>query len=70
MRSIAENAGVNGDVVIHIVKGSDSINYGYNATDTYGDIEMKVIDPAKVVWQHLKRQFRIINTSYNRSYDR
>ena len=46
---IVDNAGDNGDVVVHFVK-EGSAAYGYNArTSEYGDmIEMGVIDPTKV----------------------
>jgi chaperonin GroEL len=50
LRQIAENAGIDGSIVINRVReGSGS--FGYNArTDVYGDmLEMGVIDPAKVV---------------------
>jgi chaperonin GroEL len=49
IRQIAENAGVEGAIVIDKVCGKD-INYGYNAeTEQYGDmVKMGVIDPTKV----------------------
>ncbi|MCX6812501.1 MAG: chaperonin GroEL [Candidatus Berkelbacteria bacterium] len=49
MRRIAENAGVDGGVVIEKVRNSES-GEGYNAlSDEYGDmIEFGIIDPAKV----------------------
>ena len=50
MRQIAENAGVDGAVVVDRVR-SGKDDFGYNsATDTYGPLlAMGVIDPAKVV---------------------
>ena len=50
LRQIAENAGIDGSIVIDKVKAGSGA-FGYNAAnDTYGDlIEMGVIDPAKVV---------------------
>jgi chaperonin GroEL len=50
LRKIADNAGVEGSVVINKVKESDGA-FGYNArTDVYEDlIEAGVIDPKKVV---------------------
>jgi chaperonin GroEL len=49
IRQIAENAGVEGAIVIDKVFGKD-VNYGYNAeTEEYGDlVKMGVIDPTKV----------------------
>ena len=49
LRQIAQNAGVEGAVVVSRV-GGEAGNNGYNAaTDTYGDlVEAGVIDPAKV----------------------
>lgn len=51
LRQIAENAGVEGSIVIQKVMQSKSSNGGWNALeDVYGDmIEMGVIDPTKVV---------------------
>ncbi len=50
MRTIAENAGAKGSVVIHKVGEADSNTFGYNAlTGEYGDlIAQGVITPAKV----------------------
>jgi len=49
IRLIAENAGVEGAIVIDKVIGKD-VNYGYNAeTEQYGDmVKMGVVDPTKV----------------------
>jgi chaperonin GroEL len=49
LRQIAQNAGVEGAVIVSKVRGSTG-NHGYNAaTDSYGDlVEAGVIDPAKV----------------------
>ena len=49
LRQIAQNAGVEGAVIVSRVAGETG-NNGYNAaTDTYGDlVEAGVIDPAKV----------------------
>ena len=57
VEQIAENSGVNGDIVILKIndfRGSSFVNvdsYGYNAyTGNYGDlINQGIIDPAKVV---------------------
>ena len=51
IRQIAENAGVEGSIVVSRVLGDDSAGFGFNAqTEEYGDlIAMGVIDPAKVV---------------------
>ena len=50
LRQIAQNAGVEGAVVISRVRAEKGENYGYNAeTDSYGDlVKDGVIDPAKV----------------------
>jgi chaperonin GroEL len=51
LRYIAENAGVDGDVVVNRVRQLKGKNEGYNADkDEYGDlVAAGVIDPAKVV---------------------
>ena len=51
MKTIANNAGVEGSVVVEKVLGSDDDSWGYNAaTGEYGDmIAAGVIDPLKVV---------------------
>src|SRR5436309_2048468 len=50
LRQIAQNAGVEGAVVLSRVRADKGENYGYNAaTDSYGDlVKDGVIDPAKV----------------------
>ena len=50
LRQIAQNAGVEGAVVLSRVRAEKGENHGYNAeTDTYGDLVKEgVIDPAKV----------------------
>lgn len=51
LRQIAENAGVEGSVVIDTIRRGKGKGFGFNAqTEEYGNlIEMGVIDPAKVV---------------------
>lgn len=51
LRQIAENAGLEGSIVVQKVMQSKAPNEGWNAlTDEYGDlIKMGVIDPTKVV---------------------
>ncbi|HUF23470.1 MAG TPA: chaperonin GroEL [Vicinamibacterales bacterium] len=51
MRWIANNAGMEGSIVISKVRESDKVEFGYNAaTDTYEDlVKAGVIDPTKVV---------------------
>ncbi|ESQ85992.1 molecular chaperone GroEL [Asticcacaulis sp. AC466] len=51
LRQIAENAGVEGSVVVNAVLANDSAGYGFNAqTEKYVDLVADgVIDPAKVV---------------------
>ena len=50
IRQIAQNAGVEGSIVVDKVRNADSPNYGYNArTDVYEDlVAAGVIDPTKV----------------------
>ena len=51
IRQIAENAGVEGSIVVGKVNGQKSSSFGYDAQmDEYGDlIRQGIIDPAKVV---------------------
>ncbi|KIY92386.1 RuBisCO large subunit-binding protein subunitbeta-2 [Monoraphidium neglectum] len=51
MKLIANNAGVNGSVVMQKVIDSNDSNYGYNAaTDKFEDLmESGIIDPTKVI---------------------
>jgi len=51
IRTISENAGVNGHIVVQKVLENDDYSFGYNAAaDKYSDlIEAGVIDPTKVV---------------------
>jgi chaperonin GroEL (HSP60 family) len=50
IRTIAQNAGVEGSIVVARVKASKEKNFGYNGqTDTYeGLVKAGVIDPTKV----------------------
>ncbi len=50
IRQIAENAGVEGSIVVQKVRDAKDVNFGYNAeTDTYEDLmKAGVIDPTKV----------------------
>lgn len=50
LRQIANNAGLDGAVILHEVLKSDNPNYGFNAlTDEYVDmVEAGIIDPTKV----------------------
>ncbi len=51
LRQIAENAGIEGSVVVANILSEPSTSYGFNAqSETYGDLmSMGVIDPTKVV---------------------
>jgi len=51
LRQIAENAGVDGSVVVGKIHDNDDPTFGFNAqTEEYGDLfKFGVIDPAKVV---------------------
>ncbi|MCL2532132.1 MAG: chaperonin GroEL [Oscillospiraceae bacterium] len=50
LRQIAQNAGVEGSVVVNAIMAKGGLNYGYDfATDTYGDIlQAGILDPTKV----------------------
>ncbi|AHG93683.1 60 kDa chaperonin (plasmid) [Gemmatirosa kalamazoonensis] len=50
LRTIVQNAGGEGSIVLSRVRGADEVAYGYNAlTDTYEDlVQAGVIDPTKV----------------------
>jgi chaperonin GroEL len=51
IRQIANNAGLEGSIVVEKVRSGKGANFGYNAaTDKYGDLlEDGIIDPTKVV---------------------
>jgi chaperonin GroEL len=51
VRTIANNAGAEGSVVVARILENDAVSFGYNAaTDEYGDlVALGVIDPVKVV---------------------
>jgi chaperonin GroEL len=51
LRTIAENAGLDGAVVANNIRKNKDPNYGYDAlNDEYGDLfELGVVDPTKVV---------------------
>jgi chaperonin GroEL len=51
VRQIAENAGVEGSIVVGKILDSGSASFGFNAqTEEYGDlVQMGIIDPVKVV---------------------
>src|SRR6186713_757239 len=61
MRWIAQNAGVEGSIVVQKVKESKDASYGYNAsTDVYEDlVKAGVIDPTKVVRSALQNSTSI-----------
>jgi len=50
LRQIAENAGIEGSIVVEKIKTSGKVGWGFNAlTEEYGDmVEMKIVNPAKV----------------------
>ncbi|MDR2530817.1 MAG: chaperonin GroEL [Oscillospiraceae bacterium] len=50
VKQIAENAGLEGAVILSEIKKNSSVSYGYDAaTEKYGDlIEAGIVDPAKV----------------------
>ena len=64
IRQIAENAGVEGSVVVDKVRAQQDPNYGLNAeTVEYGDLlKQGVVDPAKVVRTALQNAASIPET--------
>ena len=64
IKQIAENAGVNGGVIVAKVLAENSLNYGYDAlTDTYGDmIEKGILDPTKVTRSALQNAASVAGT--------
>ncbi|NLG93620.1 MAG: chaperonin GroEL, partial [Clostridiales bacterium] len=50
VRQIAENAGLDGSVIVDHIKSANKVGYGFNAlTEEYGDmISFGVVDPTKV----------------------
>ena len=64
IKQIAENAGVNGGVIVAKVLAENSLNYGYDAlTYTYGDmIEKGILDPTKVTRSALQNAASVAGT--------
>ena len=64
IKQIAENAGVNGGVIVEKVLASKKSNYGYDAlTGTYGDmIEKGILDPTKVTRSALQNAASVAGT--------
>ncbi|MCH5159236.1 MAG: chaperonin GroEL [Clostridiales bacterium] len=64
IKQIAENAGVNGGVIVERVLASRKANYGYDAlTGTYGDmIEKGILDPTKVTRSALQNAASVAGT--------
>lgn len=64
IKQIAENAGVNGGVIVAQVLASKNPNYGYDAlTGTYGDMIVKgILDPTKVTRSALQNAASVAGT--------
>ena len=64
IKQIAENAGVNGGVIVERVLSSRKQNFGYDAlTSTYGDmIEKGILDPTKVTRSALQNAASVAGT--------
>ena len=64
IKQIAENAGVNGGVIVENVLSKHSQNYGYDAlTGTYGDMIQKgILDPTKVTRSALQNAASVAGT--------
>jgi chaperonin GroEL len=61
VRQIAQNAGLDGSVIVHELKRTNKPNYGFNAqTEEYVDmIEAGIVDPAKVTRSALENAVSI-----------
>ena len=64
IKQIAENAGVNGGVIVEKVLAENTPNYGYDAlTGTYGDMIAKgILDPTKVTRSALQNAASVAGT--------
>ena len=64
IRQIAQNAGVDGGVVVNTILSSKKANYGYDALkDEYGDVVAKgIIDPTKVTRSALQNAASVAAT--------
>lgn len=64
IKQIAQNAGVDGGVIVAKVRANKNPNYGYDAlTDTYGDmVERGIIDPTKVTRSALQNAASVAGT--------
>ena len=64
IKQIAENAGVNGGVIVENVLAKRNQNYGYDAlTGTYGDMIQKgILDPTKVTRSALQNAASVAGT--------
>ncbi len=64
MRQIAENAGVDGSVIVDKIKNSQKVGYGYDAyTDTYCDmVSVGIVDPTKVTRSALQNAASVAST--------
>ncbi|MDP6940468.1 MAG: chaperonin GroEL [Planctomycetota bacterium] len=63
-RSIAENAGQDGSVILHKILANDSFSFGWNAlTGEFGDLlELGVMDPVKVTRTALENAVSVAGT--------
>ncbi len=64
IKQIAENAGVDGGVIVHKVLAKKNVYYGYDAlNDSYGDMLQKgIIDPTKVTRSALQNASSVAST--------
>ena len=64
IKQIAENAGVNGGVIVDTVLAANTDNFGYDAlTDSYGDMIAKgILDPTKVTRSALQNAASVAGT--------
>ncbi len=64
MRQIAENAGLDGSVIVDKIKNSGKVGYGYDAfTDTYCDmVSVGIVDPTKVTRSALQNAASVAST--------
>ncbi len=64
LKQIADNAGVDGSVVVYNIENSNKPNYGYDAlNDSYGDmVEKGIIDPTKVTRYAIQNAASVAST--------
>jgi len=64
VRQIAENAGIEGSVIVEKIKNKNQVGYGYNAASAeFGDmVEAGIVDPTKVTRSALQNASSVAST--------